>query len=419
MKIFKFGGASVKSADGVRNLASIVGKAKENHIIVVSAMGKITNALERLCDSYFNKKDDTNIILDEINDYHTQIINDLFHSEDSIHILYKESLGLLVNKLTKDASLNYNYEYDQIVCFGELLSTLIVSEYLNKIGQKNKWIDIRLLIKTDDNFKEGKVNWELSQSLCEKRLDFSDCSLYITQGFIAGTSTNHTTTLGREGSDYTAAILANLLNAEDVTIWKDVPGIMNADPKEYSDAQIIKELSYKETIELAHFGAKVIHPNTIKPLENKKIPLYVRSFIHPMEKGSVVHSFEEKISIIPIYIHKRDQTLISLSPRDFSFIEENELCKIFSLFVKHKVKVNLVQSSAISFSICCDYKEELINSLFNDLKDDYIVLYNKKTELITVRHYNDESIKRVTENRNILLEQRTRLTARFVVDCED
>jgi aspartate kinase len=419
MKVLKFGGASVKSADGVNNLAEIVNPIKENHIIVISAMGKMTNTLEKLYNAYIKKQEDIQYFLEEINSFHLSIIDDLFETSDNIYKSYSKLFHSLNEKISIETSLNYDYEYDKIVSYGELFSTLIVSEYLNKIGQRNEWIDIRELIKTDDNYKEGKVNWKLSKTLCKKKFSFKETRVYITQGFIAGTATNQTTTLGREGSDFTAAILANILEAEEVSIWKDVPGIMNADPKEYADATIIKHLSYKETIELAHFGAKVIHPNTIKPLENKKIPLYVRSFIDPNETGSIVSDCKEKISLVPIYIHKREQSLISLSPKDFSFIEENEISKIFSIFIKHKLKTNLVQSSAISFSICCDYKKELLDSLFKDLKEDYFILYNKKTELITVRHYDKESLERATKERNILLEQRSRTTARFVVDYKD
>lgn len=415
MKILKFGGASVKSPEGVKNLASIVSSIKGNHIIVISAMGKITNSLENLCNAYFHKTNDLNIILEDINLFHLNIIDSLFEKEAYIYTLYNKHFSRLKTKIGEEASLYFDYEYDQIVSFGEIFSTIITSEYLNSIGQENQWMDIRKSIKTDDRFREGKIDWNLSKELCRKNFNFESTSVYISQGFIAGTTTNQTTTLGREGSDFTAAILANTLDAEQVCIWKDVPGIMNADPKEYADTQIIKQLSYKECIELAHSGAKVIHPNTIKPLENKKIPLYVRSFIKPEESGSVVNDQKDISPLLPNYIHKHDQVLISLSPRDFSIIDSKELNEIFTLFVENNIKINLVQSSAISFSLCCDCKDSLLKTLIEKLKKDYYILYNKKTELITIRHFDQESIERATANKNILLEQRTRLSARYVV----
>lgn len=419
MKIFKFGGASVKSAEGIKNLAHILDSVTENHIVVISAIGKMTNKFEELSLIYFKQQSSVQSIFDEINNYHLNIINDLFEEQDDIYVLYKKQIDSLETKLASEASLDYNYEYDQIVSYGEILSTTIVSAYLNKIGQKNKWIDIRKGIKTDCTFREGKIDWELSAKLCNELFRFQNTFKYVTQGFIAGTTTNMTTSLGREGSDYTGAILANLLDAESLTIWKDVPGIMSADPKEYEDASILRFLSYRESIELAHFGAKVIHPKTIKPLENKNIPLFVKSFIHPEEKGSIVSSNSENSNKEPIYIHKRNQVLLSLSPRDLSFIGEEELYSIVSLAKRNNTKINLIQSSAISLSLCCDFKEELFSSFFDKLKKDFFFLYNENKELITVRHFNEESIKRVTEGKNILLEQRTRVTAHFVVDHND
>lgn len=419
MKIFKFGGASVKSAEGIKNLAHILDSVTENHIVVISAIGKMTNKFEELSLIYFKQQSSVQSIFEEINNYHLNIINDLFEEQDDIYVLYKKQIDSLETKLASEASLDYNYEYDQIVSYGEILSTTIVSAYLNKIGQKNKWIDIRKGIKTDCTFREGKIDWELSTKLCNELFRFQNTFKYVTQGFIAGTTTNMTTSLGREGSDYTGAILANLLDAESLTIWKDVPGIMSADPKEYEDASILRFLSYRESIELAHFGAKVIHPKTIKPLENKNIPLFVKSFIHPEEKGSIVSSNSENSNKEPIYIHKRNQVLLSLSPRDLSFIGEEELYSIVSLAKRNNTKINLIQSSAISLSLCCDFKEELFSSFFDKLKKDFFFLYNENKELITVRHFNEESIKRVTEGKNILLEQRTRVTAHFVVDHND
>ena len=351
MNVYKFGGASVKDAEGVKNLFKIINTQRENLIIVVSAMGKMTDALEILCNSYYGKTGETAQAFQNIKDFHEQIIRDLFGAADQdirsrVEALYEE----LETILNSEPSLCYDYEYDRIICFGELLSTTIVSTYLEKQGRKVKFIDIRKCLITDQNYRNACVNPDLSAQLCRKTFTFQDTFMYITQGFIAGTTTNQTTTLGREGSDYTAAILANMLNAEDVTIWKDVPGIMNADPKLYENTEIISKLSYKEAIELSNCGAKVIHPKTIKPLQNKGIPLYVRSFLYPESHGSVIRELDEKLKLPPIYIDKGDQLLLTLSPRDFSFIAEEKLSRIFATLAKSRLRMILMQNSAITFS---------------------------------------------------------------------
>ena len=410
------GGASVKDADGVNNLFKIINTQRENLIIVVSAMGKMTDALEILCNSYYGKTGETAQAFQNIKDFHEQIIRDLFGAADQdirsrVEALYEE----LETILNSEPSLCYDYEYDRIICFGELLSTTIVSTYLEKQGRKVKFIDIRKCLITDQNYRNACVNPDLSAQLCRKTFTFQDTFMYITQGFIAGTTTNQTTTLGREGSDYTAAILANMLNAEDVTIWKDVPGIMNADPKLYENTEIISKLSYKEAIELSNCGAKVIHPKTIKPLQNKGIPLYVRSFLYPESHGSVIRELDEKLKLPPIYIDKGDQLLLTLSPRDFSFIAEEKLSRIFATLAKYRLRLNLMQNSAITFSFCIDNNEAIFENFINELHDEYEVLYNKNVRLLTIRHYNEEVIERLTHDKHILVEQRSRLTARFVV----
>ncbi len=416
MNVYKFGGASVKDAEGVKNLFKIINTQRENLIIVVSAMGKMTDALEILCNSYYGKTGETAQAFQNIKDFHEQIIRDLFGAADQdirsrIEALYEE----LETILNSEPSLCYDYEYDRIICFGELLSTTIVSTYLEKQGRKVKFIDIRKCLITDQNYRNACVNPDLSAQLCRKTFTFQDTFMYITQGFIAGTTTNQTTTLGREGSDYTAAILANMLNAEDVTIWKDVPGIMNADPKLYENTEIISKLSYKEAIELSNCGAKVIHPKTIKPLQNKGIPLYVRSFLYPESHGSVIRELDEKLKLPPIYIDKGDQLLLTLSPRDFSFIAEEKLSRIFATLAKYRLRLNLMQNSAITFSFCIDNNEAIFENFINELHDEYEVLYNKNVRLLTIRHYNEEVIERLTHDKHILVEQRSRLTARFVV----
>ena len=416
MNVYKFGGASVKDAEGVKNLFKIINTQRENLIIVVSAMGKMTDALEILCNSYYGKTGETAQAFQNIKDFHEQIIRDLFGAADQdirsrVEALYEE----LETILNSEPSLCYDYEYDRIICFGELLSTTIVSTYLEKQGRKVKFIDIRKCLITDQNYRNACVNPDLSAQLCRKTFTFQDTFMYITQGFIAGTTTNQTTTLGREGSDYTAAILANMLNAEDVTIWKDVPGIMNADPKLYENTEINSKLSYKEAIELSNCGAKVIHPKTIKPLQNKGIPLYVRSFLYPESHGSVIRELDEKLKLPPIYIDKGDQLLLTLSPRDFSFIAEEKLSRIFATLAKYRLRLNLMQNSAITFSFCIDNNEAIFENFINELHDEYEVLYNKNVRLLTIRHYNEEVIERLTHDKHILVEQRSRLTARFVV----
>lgn len=416
MNIYKFGGASVRDAQSIRNLLNILNNQKNNLVIVVSAMGKMTDALEVLCNSYFHKTGNAAQALHNIKEFHYNIIRELFgDNECPARQKTDAHFANLQSILDGEPSLCYDYEYDRIISFGELLSTTIIGCYLDKQGRKTKFIDIRKCLKTDQNYRNANVDMELSVLLCKKTFTFQDTFLYITQGFIAGTTTNQTTTLGREGSDYTAALLANLLDAESVTIWKDVPGIMSADPKIYENTQIISKLSYKEAIELSNCGAKVIHPKTIKPLQNKKIPLFVKSFLQPEAPGSVIRELDEKLKLPPIYIDKDHQLLLTLNPRDFSFIAEEKLSAIFAVLAKYRLKLNLMQNSAISFSFCIDYNEAVFQNFINELKQEYEILYNKDVKLITIRHYNDDIIRRLTENKNILVEQRSRLTARFIV----
>lgn len=419
MNVYKFGGASVKDAEGIKNLFKIINTQKENLIIVVSAMGKMTDALEILCNAYFGKTGETAAAFQRVKDFHQQIIQDLFGSNtDDINRLVQHLYDELQSILDSEPSLSYDYEYDRIICFGELLSTTIISAYLEKQGRKAKFTDIRKCLITDQNYRNACVNLELSAQLCRKVFTFQDTFMYITQGFIAGTTTNQTTTLGREGSDYTAALLANLLNADDVTIWKDVPGIMNADPKLYENTEIISKLSYKEAIELSNCGAKVIHPKTIKPLQNKGIPLYVRSFLYPGSHGSVIREMDEKLKLPPIYIDKGNQLLLTLTPRDFSFIAEEKLSRIFATLAKYRLRLNLMQNSAITFSFCIDLNEAIFENFIHELHDEYEVLYNKNVRLLTIRHYNEDIIHQLTFNKRVLVEQRSRLTARFVVSNE-
>jgi aspartate kinase len=420
MLVYKFGGASVKNATAICNLGNIVANCTENLVIVVSAMDKTTNALERLVTSWFQGK----VVIeefDEIKNFHYQIINELFDNKNQPVCETINNLFLkLKNYLAEEPSMNFDFEYDQVVCFGELVSTTIVNAYLESTGLNSKWVDIRKYLKTDEIYRDAKVDWELSASQMTNKFLFSDKQIYVTQGFIGSTINNLTTTLGREGSDYTASSLAYLLNAEKVVIWKDVPGIFNADPKFYPNAEKINEISYKEAVELAYYGAKIIHPKTIKPLQNKQIPLVVKSFFAPEDAGTVIHQNvaqlqSEKGLNPPIFIFKQNQILISIHPLDFSFIAEQNLSFIFGLMAKYRIKANLMENSAISFSVCVDNDTTKISNFIGQLKKEYNVLYNEGLELVTIRNYSAEVITEVINGRKIILHQKSRHTARYIV----
>ncbi|TND08814.1 MAG: aspartate kinase [Bacteroidetes bacterium] len=420
MKVFKFGGASVKDAAAVKNVAGILGMFPgEKIIVVISAMGKTTNALERLVDALFYKKENPANVLDEIKTYHFDIIGQLF--PDGSHPLYDEIHNCFVElewALEGEPEQSYDCEYDQVVSMGEIIATKIVSAYLREAGVKNKWWDVRDFIKTDNTYREGKVDWELTEQMIVSQLvphlDAKENNIVVTQGFLGVTSENFTTTLGREGSDYTAAILAWCTNAESVTIWKDVPGVLNADPKWFDDTRLIAQLSYQDAIELAYYGATVIHPKTIKPLQNKKITLYVRSFLKPGEPGTMIRDEQAPLPI-PCFIFKIGQVLISISPKDFSFIVEENLRDIFDLFYRHGVRINTMQNSAISFSVCVDNNERKLPGLIETLQKNYRVLYNEHLELVTIRYYDQATIDRVTTGKKTLLEVRSRYTVQMVM----
>jgi aspartate kinase len=418
MQVFKFGGASVKDANAVKNVAAILKRYEGKQlVVVVSAMGKITNALERLVDAYFYKKENAETVLEEIKAFHLVIVSELF--PDKTHPFYNDLENTFVEiqwAIEDEPTGTYNFEYDQIVSMGEVISTKIISAYLNEIGLKNKWMDARGLVQTDNTYREGKVDFDLTESLVRKDLipNVNINNIVITQGFLGGTSENFTTTLGREGSDYTAAILAYCLNAENVTIWKDVPGVLNADPKWFDNTIKISELTYQDAIELTYYGATVIHPKTIKPLQNKGIPLFVRSFLNHDEEGTVVKETGRKLPI-PSFIFKVNQVLISLQAKDFSFIAEDNLSSIFDVFYKHGVKIHMMQLSAINFSVCTDNDAQKIPGLLAELQGDFKVLYNDNLELCTIRYYDQSTLDRVSINKQILLEQKSRYTAQMVL----
>lgn len=418
MQVFKFGGASVKDADSVKNVSSILKTfAAEPTVVVISAMGKTTNKLEELVNAYFYKKGDADSIMQELKNAHLAIVKELF--PDKNHAIYNDLENVFVEliwALEEEPSFSYNHHYDQIVSMGEILSTKIVSAYLNQAGISNKWVDARGLIQTDNSYREGKVDYELSETLVKTQLLplLSSSPLVITQGFIGGTSENFTTTLGREGSDYTAALLAYFTDASRVIIWKDVPGVLNADPKYFKNTKKIDELTYHDAIELTYYGASVIHPKTIKPLQNKNIPLYVRSFVKPGEPGTVIKDGDKRIDVTS-YIFKTDQILLSIQPKDFSFIAEDNMSAIFEIFSKHQVRINMMQNSAISFSICADNDPYRIEPLITDLQEQFKVLYNTNVQLMTIRNYDQDTIAKLSENKLVLIEQRSRNTHQMVM----
>ncbi|WP_089666894.1 aspartate kinase [Gramella sp. MAR_2010_147] len=415
MKIFKFGGASVKDAEGVKNLIKVLNETgSENKLIVISAMGKTTNALELVVKDYLGT---TKIpaSLEEVKNYHRTIMEALFpNKDDSVYFKVETLFSELENFLQHNKSNRYDFVYDQIVSFGELASTTIVSEYLNSQNLSTNWLDARNFIKTDSTYRDAKVNWSKTQELVQENIDPK--KLNIIQGFIASDPNNFTTTLGREGSDYSAAIMAYCLNAENVTIWKDVPGVLNADPRFFENAQLLNNISYEEAIELAFYGASVIHPKTLQPLQQKEIPLFVRSFINPSEDGTSVSKGKTIFPEIPCFIVKKDQVLISLSSLDFSFMVEENISEIFKLFHQYQMKVDLIQNSAISFRVCVDNKFNQLEKLIQHLKARFKVNYKTGVSLYTIRHFNEEAINSLEKDKNVLLKQLTQNTVQLVAE---
>ncbi|WP_375235884.1 aspartate kinase [Winogradskyella sp.] len=414
MKIFKFGGASVKDAEGVKNIASVLKTVGyENTLVIVSAMGKTTNAMELVIRNYFENRAELQSALQDVKKFHNQILLDLFDNErhpvfEHVKNLFTE-LGtfLKVNK-----SPDYNFVYDQTIGYGELLSTTIISYYLNEIGLKNNWLDVRTFIKTDNYYRRANINWGTTQTKISK--DFDINILNITQGFLGSDTNNFTTTLGREGSDYTAAIFAYCLNASSVTIWKDVPGVLNADPRYFENAKLLNQISYREAIELAFYGASVIHPKTLQPLQRKEIPLYVKSFLNPLADGTIVSKGKALEPETPCFIVKKNQILISLSSLDFSYIVEENISEIFSLLHLYKMKVDLIQNSAISFSVCLEDTYNNLEKLLQHLKAKFNVIFHKNVNLYTIRHFSEDVITTLEKDKTVLLKQLTQQTVQIV-----
>lgn len=399
MKVFKFGGASVKDADSVKNLADVLKTTGHKNIfLVISAMGKTTNALEQVVQLYFEKADYT-LKVAEIEKQHREIAEGLFeHSEEikkEIHVFFEDLNAFL----RRNKSPNYDFVYDQVVCCGELISTKIVSSYLNSIEIKNTWLDVRDYIKTDDTYREGKVNWELTQENFSK---LGKNEFFVTQGFLGSDPNYFTTTLGREGSDYTAAIIAYCLNAESMTIWKDVPGVLNADPRYFKDPQLLSKISYEEAIELAYYGASVIHPKTMQPLRAKEIPFFVKSFINPKEEGTQIRKGQALEPFVTCYIIKKEQNLLTLTTRDFSFITEDKISEIFNLLHDLKIKVNLMQNSAITLSLCLEDKYQQLDLFVEQIQDLYEVDLEKNVSLYTLRHFDEKQLHTIHEGEELL-----------------
>ncbi|MEM1257826.1 MAG: aspartate kinase [Bacteroidota bacterium] len=415
MRIFKFGGASVKDANGVKNVVKVLQEVgHENTLMVVSAMGKTTNAMEKVVDAYFKDKTRLDERIQTVAEYHEAIINELFEAQNHpihqrLNKLIEEFRGFLLwNKSPK-----YAFVYDQVVGYGELISSSIVSAYLSEVGLENNWLDVRELLKTDNAYRDAKINWTTTEDLVKSSVDIK--KLNITQGFLGSDENNFTTTLGREGSDYTAAILGYCLDVHSVTIWKDVPGVLNADPRHFEETQKLEQISYREAIELAFYGASVIHPKTLQPLQRREIPLHVKSFLQPLENGTTVGKGKKIVPEVPCFIVKKDQVLLKLSSLDFSFIVEDNISALFKLFHDHRLKVDLIQNSAISFSVCLDNTFGGLRTLLPELEKRFKVTCHKDVSLYTIRHFNEQAVESILNGYDVLVEQRGKVTVQLVV----
>lgn len=414
MKILKFGGASVKDAEGIQNVCNVLKAVEANKVlIVVSAMGKTTNALEVVVKHYFDKSDQLQSSIQVVKDYHFEIISKLFEPTHQVFSQVENYFFDLNQFLDQNKSPNYSFVYDQVVSFGELISSKILYHYLNDNCLNLEWLDARNFIKTDNNYRDGTIDWEETEKRISQNINKNQN--YITQGFLGSDENNFTTTLGREGSDYTAAVFAYCLDAENVTIWKDVVGVLNADPRYFQNTTLLEQISYHEAIELAFYGASIIHPKTLQPLQQKEIPFYVKSFLNPLEKGTSISKGVDLYPQLPCFIVKQGQHLISLSSKDFSFIMEENISYIFSILHKYKVKVHLIQNSAISFSVCIEDKFLNLEKIIDELSGRFKVNYNKNVSLYTIRHFDQEAIESVANGKNILIKQTTRETLQMVV----
>lgn len=426
MRVFKFGGASIQNADSIKNVSQII----ERHhtagplVVVISALGKTTNAMEQVVQTIYSKDAEAALKhIDNIKSNHLDIATNLYGNSANeaiteLNLLFEKLYDLqrfyTLKSITVDKG--YDFLYDLIVSYGELLSTTLVSRYLQHIGVPVYWLDIRTVLKTNHNYREAEVNWEVTRELVRSKIPpLAQDNVIITQGFIGGTVDNDTTTLGREGSDFSAAILANCLDAEDVTIWKDVPGVLNADPRIFPKTELLSHISYSEAVELAYYGATVIHPKTLKPIQNKGIPLRVRSFVDPDAPGTTIDGINSNDTDVASVIVKGNQVLLHLSPKDFSFILEQHLSQIFKTFADHKVKVGIIQNSAIKFSACIECHENRLSGLLEELNRAFNVSTTEGVTLITVRHPKTDTVEQAIDGKKVLLNQQSETMSRFVI----
>jgi len=413
MKVFKFGGASIKDISSIKNILKIISTYNEDRlVIVVSAMGKTTNALELVVHNYFNNKENLQASISEVYNFHTEIINNLFEKSHPIFSDISKSFEKLNSFIKANKSPSYSFVYDQIVSLGELLSSRIIHHFLLNNNINCSFIDARNCIKTNSKYRGAKVEWDITNKKIKDYI--SDSKISVTQGFIGSDKNNFTVTLGREGSDYSAAIFAYVLNAESLSIWKDVPGLLNADPKFFKNTKLLNQISYSETIELAFYGASIIHPKTLQPLQKKEIPLLVKSFKNPQSKGTIISKGIDIEPLVPCYIFKQNLILLKLSSLDFSFMVEDNISDIFKELHKFKMKVDVIQNSAISFSVCFFDKYNKIKELIKNLEGKYKIDMHKNVSLFTIRHFDEKSIKKITNKRKLLLEQRTEKTVRLI-----
>lgn len=417
----KFGGASVNSATSIKNVISILQLDEKARVVVVSAMGKTTNSLEKIVDLWYRFTRLNQEEFDFIKAYHISIVKELFENTSALDIalsMVEEIFSDLKQNLLSLNPKDYDFLYDSIVSYGEKISTAILSLYMTSLDINHRLIAAQEVIKTDNSYRGAQVDWKKTEKEVKEKLNnlFLETDLVLTQGFIGSTREGYTTTLGREGSDYSAAIFAYCFEAKSLTIWKDVDGLMSADPKRMPDAKKLEQVPYREAIELSYYGASVIHPKTIKPLENKAIPLYVKSFLNPEKEGTVITHAEEVKPLVPNYIFKDKQTLLSVSAKDFSFIVEENVANIFSQLSSFGVKVNLIQNSALTFSVCFDQNDYILPRLIEALQQDYNVKYNNDLQLITIRHYTQETIENLNKKGRILIEQKNRVTLQCLIE---
>ena len=419
MKVFKFGGASVNSVERIKIVGKILKQfSGEKILVVISAMGKTTNALEKVVEAFCNdRKDEALQLFEQVKNQHLTtskylLVTNYLACEQQLRDFFTEVEWLLYDKPVRE----FDYYYDQVVCIGELISTSIVSHYLDEAGIKNEWVDVRDIFRTDDNFREANIDWEFTRSKVQNAIVplFNTSNIILTQGFIGSTDENESTTLGREGSDYSASVFANMMDAESQTIWKDVESVMNADPKKFSDALPIHELNYNEVIEMAYYGAQVIHPKTIKPLQNKGIPLYVKCFLNTSLQGTVIHNQSLK-GLPPIFVLKENQVMMEMISKDFSFVGEHHVGTLYHLFEKYNLKPNLTQNGAISFTSVLDNWPDKIEKLALDASEIFDVKVTNNLSLLTIRHYNRELFDKLTEGKKILLQQRTTETIQSLI----